>query len=102
MLVSIERCFELGARDVVAGAVEAVLVEPVHSRRRGEFELVDVVSGSRSVGFEHALDCVEPDHRLIECVNGQMESFWARTQVELPNRKRWNNRLRLTDAMCWV
>ena len=30
LLGSVERCFELGRRDVVAVAVEAVLVEPVH------------------------------------------------------------------------
>ena len=31
--------------------------------------------------------------------NGQMESFWARMQVELLNRKRWNTRLELTNAI---
>lgn len=31
--------------------------------------------------------------------NGQMESFWARMQVELLNRKRWNTRLELANAM---
>jgi transposase InsO family protein len=31
--------------------------------------------------------------------NGQMESFWARMQVELLNRQRWNTRLELANAM---
>jgi transposase InsO family protein len=31
--------------------------------------------------------------------NGQMESFWARMQVELLNRKRWNTRLELANAV---
>ena len=31
--------------------------------------------------------------------NGQMESFWARMQVELFNRKRWNTRLELANAI---
>ena len=28
-----------------------------------------------------------------------MESFWARMQVELLNRKRWNTRLELANAI---
>jgi len=31
--------------------------------------------------------------------NGQMESFWARMQVELLNRKRWSTRLELANAI---
>jgi putative transposase len=31
--------------------------------------------------------------------NGQMESFWAPMQVELLNRKRWNTRLELANAI---
>lgn len=31
--------------------------------------------------------------------NGQMESFWARMQAELLNRKRWNTRLELANAI---
>lgn len=31
--------------------------------------------------------------------NGLMESFWARMQVELLNRKRWNTRLELANAI---
>jgi putative transposase len=31
--------------------------------------------------------------------NGQMESFWARMQVELLNRRRWNTRLELANAI---
>jgi transposase InsO family protein len=31
--------------------------------------------------------------------NGQMESFRARMQVELLNRKRWNTQLELANAM---
>jgi putative transposase len=30
---------------------------------------------------------------------GQMESYWARMQVELLNRNRWNARLELANAM---
>lgn len=30
--------------------------------------------------------------------NGQMESFWARMQVDFLNRKRWNTRLELANA----
>ena len=31
--------------------------------------------------------------------NGQMESFWARMQVELLDRRRWNTRLELANAI---
>jgi putative transposase len=31
--------------------------------------------------------------------NGLMESFWARMQVELLDRKRWNTRLDLANAI---
>ncbi len=31
--------------------------------------------------------------------NGQMESFWARMHVELLNRKRWNTRPELANAI---
>ena len=31
--------------------------------------------------------------------NGQMESFWARMQVELLNRRRWNTRIELANAI---
>jgi putative transposase len=31
--------------------------------------------------------------------NGQMESFWARMQVELLNRRRWNTRRELANAI---
>jgi transposase InsO family protein len=31
--------------------------------------------------------------------NGLMESLWARMQVELLNRKRWNTRLELANAI---
>ena len=44
-----------------------------------------LVPSMRSIG-----DCYD---------NGLMESFWARMQVELLNRKRWNTRLELANAM---
>ncbi len=31
--------------------------------------------------------------------NGMMESFWARMQTELLNRKRWRTRLELANAI---
>lgn len=31
--------------------------------------------------------------------NAMMESFWARMQVELLNRRRWNTRVELANAM---
>ena len=65
---SVERCFELGRRYVVAVAVEALLVEPVHPRQRGELELVDVVPVPRSVGAMDALRVVEPVGGLGERV----------------------------------
>jgi putative transposase len=34
-----------------------------------------------------------------DCYDGLMESFWARMQVELLNRKRWNTRLELANAI---
>jgi putative transposase len=35
-----------------------------------------------------------------DCVdNGQMESFWARMQVEPLNRRHWNTRLELANAI---
>ncbi|MGW7387094.1 IS3 family transposase [Streptomyces sp. NPDC054794] len=35
-----------------------------------------------------------------DCVdNAMMESFWARVQVELLNRRRWRTRLELSTAL---
>ncbi len=31
--------------------------------------------------------------------NGRMKPFWARMQVELLNRRRWNTRLELANAI---
>jgi transposase InsO family protein len=31
--------------------------------------------------------------------NSRMESFWAQVQAELLNRKRWNTRLELANAI---
>jgi hypothetical protein len=59
-LGSIERCFELGRWDVVAVAVEALLVEPVHPRQRREFELIDVVPRSRRIRPEDTLSLMNP------------------------------------------
>jgi putative transposase len=49
-----------------------------------------------------ALDCglVPSMGSIGDCYdNGQMESFWARMQVELLNRKRWNTRIELANAI---
>ena len=49
-----------------------------------------------------ALDCglVPSMGSIGDCYdNGQMESFWARMQVELLNRKRWNTRLELANVI---
>jgi hypothetical protein len=50
-LGSLERCFVLGGRDVVAVAVKPVLVEPVHPVEGGQFQLVDAI-GTMGVGPE--------------------------------------------------
>ena len=47
---SVERCFELCGRDVVAVAVKALLVEPVDPGEGLELELVDVVPHRGGVG----------------------------------------------------
>src|SRR4051794_19065198 len=49
-LGSVERCFVLRGRDVLAVPVQPALVEPVHPGQRREFERVDVVpaAGVRS------------------------------------------------------
>src|SRR5215218_4200738 len=69
LLGSVERCFELGRRDVTAVAVKAVLVEPVHPRQGGQLELVDVVPVPRRVGPVDALGLVEPVRRLGQRVD---------------------------------
>src|SRR3954470_20829940 len=61
---SVERCFELGRRDIAAVAVKAVLVEPVDPREGPELELVDVVPDRRGVGSADALGLVEAVRRL--------------------------------------
>jgi putative transposase len=43
--------------------------------------------------------CRRWDRSVTVYDNGQMESFWARMQVELLNRKRWNTRLELANAI---
>ena len=65
---SVERCFELGGRDVAAVAVEPVVVEPVHPGQGGELEFVDVVPGSGRVGSVDAFGLVEPVGGLRERV----------------------------------
>ena len=55
LLGSVERCFELCGRHVVAVAVQALLVEPVDPREGLELELVDVVAHRRGVGSSDAL-----------------------------------------------
>lgn len=68
LLGSVVGCFELARRDVTAVPVEALVVEPVHPRERGEFELVDVVPWPGGVGSEDALGLVEPVRGLGERV----------------------------------
>lgn len=51
----------LDRRNVVQGAVEPVVVEPVHPGQRCEFEVLDGAPGA--VGPD-ALELVEPDQRL--------------------------------------
>jgi putative transposase len=37
---------------------------------------------------------------IADCFdNAMIESFWSRLQVELLNRKRWNTRIELANAM---
>ena len=55
---SIEGCFVLGGRDVVAVAVEPLVVEPVHPRQGGQLQVVDVVPAG-GVGPVHALGLVQ-------------------------------------------
>ena len=48
---------------------------------------------------ERIMEATLRDVLTYRGVNGQMESFWARMQVELLNRKRWNTRLELANAI---
>jgi len=65
LVASVERGFELRWRDMAAVAVEALLVEPVHPRQRGQFEVADVVPAA-GVGAVDAFGLVEPVDRLGE------------------------------------
>ena len=67
LLGSVERCLELCWGHVVAVAVQALLVEPVHPGEGGELELVDAVP-ARGVGPVDALGLVEPVRGLGERV----------------------------------
>ena len=60
---SVEGCFVLGWRGVVAVPVEPGFVEPVHPRQGCELELVNVVLAG-SVGRVDALGLVEAVRRL--------------------------------------
>jgi hypothetical protein len=73
LLGSIERCFVLGWRDVVAVPVQPFFVEPVHPRQGRELELVDIVPavGVRSVD---ALSLVEAVGCFGERVEAPMSS----------------------------
>ena len=57
---SLERCFVLRWRGVVAVPVQSYLVEPVHPRHGREFEFVDVVPDVvvRPVGALRLVDTV--------------------------------------------
>lgn len=63
VLGTVEGCFVLGGRDVVAVGVEPVVVEPVHPGERGELEVGHVVPAG-GVGVIDAGRCpkltVEP------------------------------------------
>ncbi len=67
LLGSVERCLELCWGHVVAVAVQALLVEPVHPGEGRELELVDAVP-ARGVGPVDALGLVEPVRGLGERV----------------------------------
>jgi transposase InsO family protein len=36
---------------------------------------------------------------IADCFDAMIESFWSRMQVELLNRRRWNTRIQLANAM---
>ena len=83
------RCFELGWRDVVAVAVEALFVEPVLPAERGELEFVDVVPRSWRVGPEHALG-------LEQAVGGLRQGVVER----VGDRADRGSRADLVEALC--
>lgn len=68
LLGSVERCFELGGRGVVAVAAEPVVVEPVDPAEGGELELVDAVPAV-GVGTVDGLGLVETVGRLGQRVD---------------------------------
>ncbi len=68
LLGSVERCFELGGRHIVAVAVQPVLVEPVDPGERRELEFVDVVPPG-GVGPVDAFGFVEPVGRLGQSID---------------------------------
>ena len=49
LLGSVEGCFELGGRHVVAAAVEPLFVEPVHPREGGQLEVLEAVRATAPV-----------------------------------------------------
>ena len=68
LLGSVERCFEVDGRRVVAVAVEPLFVEPVHPRQGGELEIVDVVPAVGvgpvgTFGFVQAVGCLGKGER---------------------------------------
>ena len=82
------------AADVVV--VEPSAVEPVDPFQGGELEVVEALPRS-AVADE--LGLVEPDDRLGQRVDAVIESFWARMQVEVLNRRRSRTRLELSNAI---
>ena len=79
VLGSVERCFELCGRDVAAVAVEAVFVEPVHPRQRGE---LDVIESSPRAFRVDELPLVEPVERLGHRVDAPIgQDTGARSRV---------------------
>jgi hypothetical protein len=75
LLGSVEGCFELGGRHVVAVAVEPLLVEPVRPREGGQFKVLDVVPPT-AVGPVDALGLVEPVGRLGQRVEAPIDVKW--------------------------
>ena len=75
LLGSIERCFELGGRDVAAVAVEPGRVVPVDPRQGGELDVVNGPPRSPALGGPaDQLGLVEPVDRfgegIIEALTG--------------------------------
>lgn len=68
-----------------------MLRRPVESTQFGSWAFTQRVRASGLLPSMGSIgDCVD---------NAMMESFWARVQVELLNRRRWRTRLELSTAL---